>query len=166
MFDDLETAESKLDVSDASEDSDSSSSNLYRWAHFPGMLAFVVLILLFRHNHFRWQIAIGGAYTVYVFFFAFGSVLKDADDFYGDPRVLRVTAKLLPFHLPCLALIVAGVSLWFYLEPKLPPEMTHEGRKGSMWEILGWLVLAGACMAQGFWMGGKVKRYMEATRID
>jgi hypothetical protein len=159
VFDDLDTAVKKVeDVESPADDENEPSSQLYRWAHFPGMLAFGLLFILFRSHPWRWQIAIGGGYTVYVFFFAFGSVLRDADDFFGDTRVPKCAAKLLVPHVLVLALIVEGVTLWFHLKPLLPPWVTHEGRKGSLWDLCGWILLAGAGIWQGFWMAGKIKR--------
>ena len=133
-------------------------SNLYRWAHFPAMLAFGVLFVLFRGQPWRWHVAIGGSYTVYVFFFAFGSVFKGLDDFFGDSRVPRYFSKLLIPHAVILVLITAGVTLWFRLLPLLPSWVTEEGRKESLWDFCGWIALAIAGITEGFWMAGKTKR--------
>lgn len=152
MFDDLETAETKT------EDEERPSSQLYRWAHFPGLLVFGLLILPLHRHPWGWQIAIACGYSVFVFWFAFGSVLNDADDFFGDPRVLRYGARLLIPHLLVLAPLIAGVTLWFRLKPMLPEWVTHEGSKGSFWMLFGWIVLIAAGMTQGFWMAGKLKR--------
>jgi hypothetical protein len=146
------------DEKSPAEDENESSPQLWRWAHFPAMLAFGILFIAFSGQPWRWYIAIGGSYTVYVFFFALGSVLRDLDDFFGDPRVPRYIAKLLIPHVFFLVLVILGVYLWFYLKPMLPPWMTHEGRKGSLWDICGWLVLAFAGLAQGSWMAEKIKR--------
>ena len=140
------------------DDESKPESSLYRWAHFPAMLAFGLLFVLFRGQPWRWHVAIGGCYTVYVFFFAFGSVFKGLDDFFGDSRVPRYLAKLLIPHTVILVLVTAGVTLWFRLLPLLPSWVTQEGRKGSLWDICGWLVLAIAGIMQGFWMAGKTKR--------
>jgi hypothetical protein len=140
------------------DDENGSSPQLYRWAHFPAMLAFGVFFIVFHSSPWRWHIAIGAGYTVYVFFFAFGMVLKDADDFFGDSRVPKYAAKLLIPHALILALLMAGVSWWFHLRTLLPTELTQEGRKESLWDLFGWLVLAGAGIWQGFWMGGKLKQ--------
>jgi hypothetical protein len=134
------------------------SSGLYRWAHFPAIIVFGVLFMLFQSSPWRWQIAIGFAYTVYVFFFAFGSVFKDSDDFLGDSKVPKYFVKLLIPHAMILALIMVGIHLWFRLRPTLPPWVTQEGHKGSLWDLCGWLLLAGAGISQGLWMAGKLKR--------
>jgi hypothetical protein len=165
MFDDLETAESKIEGLPApGDDASESSPQLYRWAHFPAMLAFVVLILPFHGHRWGWQIAIAGAYTVYVFFFAFGSVFQSVGDFFGDPRVSRYAARLLMPHVLVLALIVSGVTWWFHLKPLLPAWATHEGRRPSLWFYCGALLLALAGIAQGAWMAGRMKRRFGPTK--
>lgn len=141
-----------------SDDEKESSPGLYRWAHFPAMLAFGILFIVFHGQPWRWQIAIGSSYTVYVFFFAIGSVAKDLDDVLGDPAILRYAAALLIPHVFFLALIISGVYLWLYLRPTLPPWLTQEGRKESLWDLCGWLVLAIAGIVQGTWMAKKIKR--------
>jgi hypothetical protein len=154
MFDDLDTAERKTDDDSTSE----KSSQLYRWAHIPAILVFGILIILFHGHPWSWQLAIGGGYTGYVFFFAFGSVFKNSDDFFGDSRAPKYFVKLLIPHLLILVLITAGVMMWFHLRPLLPLWLTHEGRKESLWDLLGWLLLVGAGILQGFWMAGLIKR--------
>jgi hypothetical protein len=57
-----------------------------------------------------------------------------------------------------LILITIGVFLWFHLYTTLPPWMTYEGRKGSLWELFGWIVLAIAGIKQALWITGKLKR--------
>lgn len=159
MFDDLDTAERKTEDEQTSADGENHSPGLYRWAHFPAGLAFGILIILFHGHPWSWQLAIGGGYTVYVYFFAFGSVLWDFDDLFGDPRVPRSAARLLIPHLLILLPLVAGVTLWFHLRPMLPDWATHEGRRGSFWDVTGWVMLAVAGIAEGFWMAGKLKHW-------
>jgi hypothetical protein len=158
MFDDLETSASETEGQRSPDEESRPSPQLYRWAHFPAILTVGVLILLFHGNPWRWQIAVGGGYTVYVFFFAFGSVFSDADDFFGDPRAPRYALKLMAPHLLILAPLLAGVALWFHLKPMLPEWMTHEGRKGSIWDLFGWITLGLAGIAQGSWMARKIRR--------
>ncbi len=105
MSDDLLNMETRnADKQESSDEEEKPSSGLYRGAHFPAFAVLGLLFLLVRGNPWRWQIAISGAYTVYVFFFALGSFLKDADDFFGNPAVQRNTAKLKPAALPLLLL--------------------------------------------------------------
>lgn len=155
MFDDLETATKEIQTAD---DQDRPSSQAYRWAHIPAFLTFLLLIVSLHRYRWGWQIAVGVGYTVYVFWFAFGFVLKDADDLFGDSRVPKYAAKLLIPHALIVAAIIAGVTEWFHLKPMLPDWMTHEGRKESLWDLFGWLLLGGAGIWQGFWMGKKLKR--------
>ena len=154
MFDELDTAEQETE-SDGKNDEPAS----YRWAHFPALLVFGLLILLLHRIACGWQIAIGGGYTVYVFWFALGLGLKNSDDLFGDSEVQLYVAKLLVPHALILALIILGVTEWFHLKPTLPDWATHEGRKGSLWDLLGWFTLGIAGVWQGFWMGGKIKRH-------
>lgn len=154
----IDLASPKANEQTSSDDEKRSSPGLYRWAHFPAILAFGILFILLRGQPWRLQIAIGGAYTVYVFFFAFGSVLQDLDDFFGDPRVPRYATKLLIPHVFFLTAVISGVTLWFYLRPMLPPWLTQEGRKESLWDLCGWLVLAVAGRVQGSWMASRIKR--------
>lgn len=162
MFDDLDTAEQKTEDTQEASDDESTSSGLYRWAHFPAILVFGILIIPLHSYLWGWQIAICGGYTVYVFWFAFGLVLKDTDDFFGDPRVPRCAVELLIPHTFILVLIFLGVTEWFRLKSILPGWATHEGRKESLWDLAGWLALACAGIWQGFWMGKRIKhRFVE-----
>jgi hypothetical protein len=106
---------------------------LYRWAHFPALLVFGVLIIPFHGYSWGWPVAIACGYTVFVFWFAFGAVLRDADDIFGDPQVVPYAAKLMLPHLPVLAILIPAVSLWFRLRPMLPDWFTHSEQKGSFW---------------------------------
>ena len=142
----------------SSEGEEKSSIGLERWAHFPALLAFGLLMLLFHSYSWSWQVSIAGGYTVYVFWFALGSDKKDLDDLTGDVLALRKIGSCLLPHLLVLVLILAGVSQWFHLRPVLPSWVTHEGRKGSFWDLFGWLALALAGIAQGSWMAARIKR--------
>jgi hypothetical protein len=54
MFDDLDTAEKESEgATPPAEDENTPSSGLYRWAHFPAMLAFGILFILFRGYPWR-----------------------------------------------------------------------------------------------------------------
>jgi hypothetical protein len=153
MFEDLEAA-----AQEPVDDEEKSSWWLGPWAHFPAIVVFGVLFFLFKDHAWGWYVAIACSYTVYVFCRAFGSAFKDSDDLFGNSEVPHYLAKLLVPHALIVALIMLGVFLWFYLKPSLPSWLTHEGRKGSLWDLLGWLVLAGAGIKQGFWMADKLKR--------
>ena len=157
LFDDLDTAEQKTEDGQEPEDDNGSSSGAYRWAHFPAMIVFAALIIPLHRHPWGWQIAIASGYTVYVFWFALGLGVKNSDDFFGDSQVPLYTAKLLIPHTLILIMIVLGVSEWFHLKTVVPSWVTHEGRKESIWDLFGWLLLAGAGIWQGFWMGNKIK---------
>ena len=129
-----------------------------RWAHFPAGLVFGLLFILFSGHPWRWFIAIDGAYTVYVFGLAIGSIIKDMDDLFGDPQIAKAALRLLIPHAAALAALTGGISLWFHLRTLLPSWMTHEGRKESLWDLLGWLALAVLGISQGIWMAEKMKR--------
>jgi hypothetical protein len=140
------------------EDNKKSSVTLERWAHFPAMLVLGILMLLFHRSPWGWQISITGSYTVYVFWFALGNDKQSFDDIAGDTLLFRkIASQLLP-HLFILVLVVAGVTEWFRLLPILPPGLTDEGRKGSLWDMFGWLALGCSGIAQGFWMSARIKR--------
>jgi hypothetical protein len=127
------------------------------------MLAFALLFFLFRSYVWSWYAAIGGAYTIFVFWLALGSILKDSDDLFGSPEVLRYLPKMLMLHGLPLGLLLSGLFLWFELKRVLPEWVTHEASRGSLWDLLGWLVLACISVGEGFWMAGKVK---QKFRVD
>jgi hypothetical protein len=93
-----------------------------------------------------------------VFGFAIGSVIKDLDDVLGDPALLQYAAKLLIPHAVVLALLTFLIATWFHVGANLPLWATTEGRKESLWDFFGWLVLAVAGITQGIWMAGKFRR--------
>lgn len=161
MFDSLPDSEGRADEW-SSRDRDNAFRNPGRWAHFPAGLVFCLLYFPLKSHTWSVQLAVAAAYTVYVFWFAIGSGLKDMDDLFGDPQVATFIGKLLLPHILILTLIVPGVWLWLHLLPMLPAELTHEGRKESLWDLFGWILLGAAAITQGFWMEGKIKKFREA----
>jgi hypothetical protein len=157
MPDDYVDLKPNVEDHEDTDDEEESSSGLYRWAHLPAMLVFGIFFIALSNSPLRWYVSVGSAYTIYVFFFAFGTVLKDLDDFFGDSRVSLYAAKLLIPHILILSLVLMGVFLWFRARQSLPDWVIHEGRKGSLWDVFGWLVLAFTGIAQGTWMGKKVR---------
>jgi len=143
---------------ESAEESTSRAYGLGRWAHFPAMVVFGLLFMLLRGHPWRWYVTIDVAYTVYVFGFAIGSVIKDLDDVLGNSALLQYAAKLLIPHAVFLALLTFLIALWFQVGAKLPLWATTEGRKGSLWDVIGWLALAVAGITQGIWMAGKFRR--------
>jgi hypothetical protein len=156
MFDDLETAEQKSECEQQSSDGDGIPRD--RWAHFPALIVFGVLIVPFHRYRWGWQLAICAAYTVYVFWFALAYGSIDMDDLLGDSRVVRYIAPLLIPHVIILGLIVWGVTEWIRLNSILPGWATHGGRRPPLWLYCGFLLLTGAGIWQGFWMGKKIKK--------
>lgn len=124
-------------------------------------VAFGLLFLPFKDHPWSLYVAVAGSYSVLVFGLAFGSAFEDADDFFGNSQVPRYIAKLLIPHALILALIALGVSRWLYLRPTLPSWVTQEGRRGSFWDLCGWLSLGIAGVWQGLWMAGRIKRRFE-----
>lgn len=161
MFDSLPDAEDERAAEDREE-----SSSAWRWAHFPAFLIFGLLLLLSKGHWWSWYVAIGGGSSVFVFWIAFGSSLKDSDDFFGNSAVPEYAAKLLIPHSLALAFVLAAVYFWFHLQPNLPEWVIHEGRKGSLWDLLGWLALGGAGIIEGLWMAGKVRRRFRVSEDD
>ena len=137
------------------------SSSAWRWAHLPAMLVFVLLYLPLKNYSWSLYVAVGGGYTVLVLWIALGSSLKDSDDFFGSPEVLKFIPKMLIVHTIPLGLLLLGLFLWFELKRVLPEWVTHEARRGSLWDLFGWLILACTSVGEGFWMAGKVKQRFE-----
>jgi hypothetical protein len=161
MFEDsLDTKDQTSEGRESAEEPGTASYGLGRWAHFPAGLVFGILFVVLSGHPWRWYVAIDGAYTVCVFGFAIGSVIKDLDDFFGSAEIQRCAARLLIPHIPVLAVLTYGTFLWFHLNTILPSWLTQEGRKGSLWEILGWLALAVAGVTQGIWMSRRIKRQL------
>ena len=108
-----------------------------------------------------WYLVIGGVYTAFVFFLALGSIFKDSDDLFGSPEVLRLLPKMLMLHALPLCLLLSGLFLWLQLRRVLPEWATQEGSRGSLWFLLGCLVMACVSVGEGVWMAGKVKGRFE-----
>jgi hypothetical protein len=105
-----------------------------------------------------WYVAIGATYTAFVLLLALGSTLKDLDDLFGNPEVLRFLPKLLLLHATPLGLLLAGLFSWLHLKSVLPEWLTHEGPRGSLWDLLGCLLLPCITIGEGVWLGGKVEQ--------
>lgn len=154
MFDDLETETKKPD----DDDERRASLTLERWAHFPAMLVFGLMILVLHGRAWGWRISIAGGYAAYVLFFALGSGKTDLDDLTGDQDLARKVEALLVPIMASSAVLLLAVSEWFQLKPVLPSWITHEYRKGSFWDLLGWMVLVVAGIVQGSWMARRIQR--------
>jgi hypothetical protein len=146
------------DERESAEEAATTSYGLGRWAHFPALFVFGILFGLMSGHAWRWYVAIDGAYTVYVFAFAIGSTIKDFDDFFGNPEMQRCAASLMIPHVLVLAALTYGTYLWFHLNSILPSGLSQRGRKASLLDLLGWVVLAAAGITQGIWMARRIKR--------
>ena len=135
-----------------------------RWAHLPAVAAFGVLFIALRGHPWRWYISVDAAYTVYVYWYAIGSVCQDFDDVTGNPDILRLAVKTLPVHAVAIAICTCGVFEWFYLEKSLPAWATTAGRKASVWAYFGWLVLSCSGIYQGTWLGRRLKKGLESAQ--
>ena len=157
MFDSLPDAEDER----AADDREAPSGGAGRWAHFPAIAVFCFLFFPFKSFVWSWYVAIGAAFSVYVFWFSLGSGLKDLDDLFGSSEVLRFLPKMLMLHALPLCLLLSGLFLWLQLRRVLPEWATQEGSRGSLWFLLGCLVMACVSVGEGVWMAGKVKGRFE-----
>jgi hypothetical protein len=157
MFDGPVSENKAEEALDPQGEKQTTSAGLERWAHFPGLLVFGLLIIPLHRYPWGWHVAIAGGYTVCVFWFALGSGKKDLDDIFGDQDTPRKVRMLIVPHIIVLAILLWAVSEWFHLKRLLPSWATQEGRRGSLWLQFGFLSLAIAAVAQGFWMAKKIQ---------
>lgn len=141
----------------SSEEEDKPARDLSRWSHVIAGLVFCLLYFPFQHHPWSWLVAIAASYSVFTFAIALGLALDDSDDFFGDSRAARCVAALLLPHAPILALIMLGGFLWLRFKPILPLWIT-EGRRLSLWDTFGLLVVWFAATREGIWMAGRIKR--------
>jgi hypothetical protein len=136
-----------------------------RWLALIAFLIFLLIYLPFQNHRWSWFAAIASSYTVAVFGIALDSVLDfaDADDFFGDSRVPRYMAAILLPHALLLVPIMLGAWLWLYLKPSLPQWATLEGRKGSIWDLVGLLLVLMAAIGEGTSLGGRIRRRFGAA---
>jgi hypothetical protein len=159
MFDDLDTAESKTeDEQKSSEDQQKSSWWIGRWAHVIAGVVFCLLYFPFENRFWSWQLAITLSYTVFMLCCTCGLSFQDADDFFGNLQVPRYMAILLIRQVFVLMLISLGAYLWFHLRAILPAWTTHEGRRGSLWDLCGLLLAYKVAVREATWMAAKIKR--------
>ncbi len=164
MFDDFDTAESKIEGGQKpSEEDGKPTTGLARWSHVIAMLVFCLLYLPFQEHRWSFCVAIAGSYSVFVFGRALGSSLGDLDDFVGSPGAPRYVATLLPTHALILALVSLGAYLWSYFEPFLPSWATHAGHRGSLWMICGLLGVIYVGLKESSWVARKIKRRLKES---
>ena len=110
--------------------------------------------------------AVAASYSAFAYAIGLGLSLTNADDFFGDARIPKYVAKLLPYH----ALILTPVTLiaWLMLRavPILPHWMTeHVPRIGSVWVLLGVLLFYFAGVREGIWLSRKIRSQREKLDI-
>jgi hypothetical protein len=66
-------------------------------------------------------------------------------------------ALLLLPHALILLPIMLGAYLWLYLKLVLPHWITVEGRKGSLWDVVGLLLVLIAAIVEGTSLGSWIK---------
>jgi hypothetical protein len=62
-----------------------------------------------------------------------------------------------------LTLISFGAYLWFRLRISLPAWATQEGRRMSLWDLCGILLVYFAGIKEASWMATKIKRRFRET---
>jgi hypothetical protein len=169
MFDDLDTAETKIEREhEPSEQNEPSIRGLSRWSPAIAFVVFCFLYFPFKNYSWSWYVAFGSAYSVATFAIALGLALENFDDLTGDPRVSRYVTTLLLPHAFILAAVMLGAYLWFYLKPMLPHWATQShGGFGKwrlpLWDIFSAFLLWFAGTREGIWMAGKIKRRLKET---
>jgi hypothetical protein len=89
MFDDLTSLEGQAEVAQKSEEEeDKPARSLSRWSHVIAGLVFCLMYFPFQDHPWSWLAAIAASYSAFAFAIALGLALDDADDFFGDSRVL------------------------------------------------------------------------------
>ncbi|MGD1062758.1 MAG: hypothetical protein ABR860_05805 [Terracidiphilus sp.] len=168
MFDDLDTAEKKTEDEQTSpEDEKESHWWIGPWAHVIAILIFCLLYFPFKDRFWSWQVAITVAYVVFMLCCTCGMSFKDADDFFGNLQVPRYMGGLLARQVLILALVSLGLYLWRYCEPMLPAWVTYEGRRMSLWDYFGIIVVYILAVREASWMTKKIKaRFAESEGSD
>lgn len=158
MFDDLETAEKKTDEPTPSKDGEKSSWWIGRWAHVIAGAVFCLLYFPFDGRIWSWQVAVTVSYIVFMLCCTCGLAFHDSDDFFGNPRVPEYTGKLLVRQILILALVSLGAWFWRAVKPDLPEWLTHEGRKMSLWDYSGIILIYIVAVKEASWMAARIKK--------
>ena len=165
MFDDLTSLEGRAEEAQKpSEEEDKPARSLSRWSHVIAGLVFCLMYFPFQDHPWSWVVAIAVSYSAFTFAIALGLALDDADDFFGDSRVLRCVATLLLPHALILAGITLAAYLWLYVTPMLPPWFAHRGQRLSLWDLCGIVLVWFAGTREGIWMAGRIKRRLREHR--
>jgi hypothetical protein len=164
MFDDLDTAESKTEISqNRFEDEQRSSWWIGRWAHVISIAVFGLVYVPFDDYAWNWQVAITVAYIVFMLCCTCGLAFKDSDDLLGSPEVQGYMAKLLVRQSIILVLVSLGLYLWRYVIPMLPLWLTYRGRKMSLWDYGGIILTYFVAVKEASWMSARIKSKFPET---
>jgi hypothetical protein len=159
MFDDLDTAENKTEGAQGpSEEEQRSSWWIGRWAHVIAIGVFCLLYFSLKDRSWSWQLAITSSYIVFMLCCTCGIAFRDSDDFFGNSEVQQYLATLLVRQVFVLALVSAGAYLWRYLTPFLPEWVTHQSRRGSIWDLCGLVLAYFVAVREASWMAARIKR--------
>ena len=149
--------EEKQKPSEDREDAKESSWWIGRWAHVIAMLVFCLLYFPFQGWVWSWQVAITLSYIVFMLCCTCGMAFRDSDDLFGNLQVSRYMGALLIRQVFVLMLISLGAYLWHYLGSILPPWAVNRGRRLSLWDICGLVLVYLAAVKEASWMAGKIK---------
>jgi di/tricarboxylate transporter len=159
MFEDLDTAESKTeDSQDPSEDKQTPHWWIGPWAHVIAGLVFCLLYFPFDQHKWSWQAAVTVAYIVFMLCCTCGLAFKDSDDLFGNLRVPEYMGKLLIRQILVLAIVSLTAYLWRYSKSILPGWVTQEGRRMSLWDYLGIILVYVIAVKEAKWMAARIKR--------
>jgi hypothetical protein len=157
---DLKSSAADKDRDPDKDDRDKVQSSwwLGRWAHVLTIPVWFILFVALNHEPWGDYVAVAVAYTVFVFCLAIGNAFEDSDDYLGNSKAVQFTGILLIPHALVLLLLAWCLSEWFHLATVVPPWVTHEGRKGSLWYWCGMIPLSAAGYWQGMWMATQFRR--------
>ncbi len=158
MFDDLDTAENKTEEAQkTSEGEQKSSWWIGRWAHVIALVPFCLIYFPFSERAWSWQVAVTISYIVFMLCCTCGLAFRDSDDFFGNLQVPRYVAGLLIRQIIVLALVSLGAYLWRHAIPALPKWATQEGRRISLWDTGGIVLVYVVAIREASWMANKIK---------
>ena len=161
MFDDLNSFDGRAEEAQKpSEGEDKPARSLSRWSHVIAGLVFCLIYLSFQNHPWSSLVAIAVSYSAFTFAIALGLALDNADDFFGDSRAFRCVATLFLPHALILAGVMLVAYLWLHVTAMLPTWFVHRGRRLSLWDLCGIVLVWFAGTREGIWMAGSIKRHL------